>query len=250
MNPLTEFAAGPHYLVRGLNLIREPRLRPYVLIPLLINVVLIVALISLFGWQLGALLDAWLAGLPDWLAWLEAVLWWVGLILAGLLFCYLFTFLANLVASPFNGVLSARVEQLLLGREPGSEMNLMREMADGVTGELRLIGYTLGRTCLLGLVSLVLFFIPVANAAIPILWFAFGAFMLAFEYLDAPMGNRGMKFQAKLDHVRSRRWRHIGFGSVVTLVTTIPLLNLFVMPAAVAGATALYLDTAGRPDQS
>lgn len=246
MNPLTEFAAGPHYLVRGFQLIREPRLRPYVLAPLLINIVLIVALVSLIGWQLNTWLDVWLAGLPDWLAWLESVLWWLGLIGAALLFCYLFTFLANLVASPFNGVLSARVEELLVDGQPDSDMNLLQEMGDAVTGEIRLMRFMLGRSCLLAVVSLVLLFMPVINALIPILWFVFGAFMLAFEYLDAPMGNRGLTFQAKLDHVRSRRWRHIGFGSVVTLLTAIPLINLIIMPAAVAGATALYIDTTSR----
>lgn len=246
MNPLTEFAAGPIYLLRGLRLIREPRLRRYVLIPLLINIVLIVALIGLFGWQLDHWLDAWLNGLPGWLTWLETVLWWVGLLMASLLFCYLFTFLANLVASPFNGLLSAQVEQLLTGRQPESSLSLAGEMADGVAGELRLIRFSLARACLLGIVSLVLLFIPVANLAIPFLWFGFGAFMLAFEYLDPPMGNRGMSFHAKLDYVRSRRWRHMGFGSVVTLMTAIPLVNLVVMPAAVAGATALYLDATRR----
>src|SRR5699024_10535668 len=121
MNPVTEFSAGVPYLLRGLNLIREPRLRPYVIIPLLINVVLIVVLLSLFGWQLDNWLDAWLAGLPDWLAWLENILWWIGLITASLLFCYFFTFLAMLIASPFNGILSARVEQLMTGQEPDSD---------------------------------------------------------------------------------------------------------------------------------
>lgn len=249
MNPLTEFVVGLQYFLRGLELIREPRLRPFVLIPLAINVVLIVALASLFGWQLHSVLESWLAGLPGWLDWLQTLLWWVGLILAVLLFCYLFTFLANLIASPFNGVLSARVELLLMGHEPDSNMSFWQEMADAVTGEIKLAVFSLGRACLLGLVCLALLFIPVINAAIPFLWFAFGAYMLAFEYLDGPMGNRGLEFAAKRAHVGSRRWRHLGFGSVVTLVTAIPLLNLIVMPAAVAGATALYLDTTtGLPE--
>lgn len=243
MNPVTEFSAGPVYLMRGFNLIRQRRLRAYVVMPLLINIVLIVAMISLFGWQLDAWLDAWLAGLPDWLAWLEAVLWWIGLVTATLLFCYFFTFLATLVASPFNGILSAHVEQYLIGRQPDTDMTLAAEMTDGVVGTVRMLTFSLSRACLLGVISLILLFIPVINAVIPLLWFAFGAFMLAFEYLDAPMGNRGLAFQTKLAHMRSRRWRYIGFGSVVTLLTAIPLVNLVIMPAAVAGATALYLDT-------
>lgn len=244
MNPVTEFTAGLPYLLRGFNLVCEPYLRRYVAIPLLINVVLIIALLGLFGWQLDNWLDAWLAGLPGWLAWLETLLWWLGLITASLLFCYFFTFLATLVAGPFNGILSARVEQLLTGSQPDSDMTLAAEMADGVTSTLRMLWFSLSRAAVLGIITLALFFIPAINAIIPALWFVFGAFMLAFEYLDAPLGNRGLKFHSKLAYVRARRWRHIGFGSVVTLITAVPLLNLVVMPAAVAGATLLYLDNA------
>lgn len=257
MNPLTELTAGPHYLTRGLNLIRKRQLRPYVIIPLLINIVLIVALIALLGWQLHVWLDvlvAWMTGslgwLPGWLSWLPEVLatilWWIGFVFAILVFCYFFTFLAILVASPFNGLLSSRVELLLIGEEPDTGMSMMGEMADAVFGTIRMLVFSLSRMCLLGIVTLILMFIPVINVIIPALWFIFGAFILAFEYLDAPMGNRGMKFADKLEHVRSRRMRHIGFGSIVTLATLIPIVNLIIVPAAVAGATCLYLDTTGH----
>lgn len=243
MNPIAEFTAGAPYLARGFNIIREPRLRRYVVTPLLINIVLIVVLVGLFGWQLDNWLDAWLAGLPGWLAWLETLLWWLGLITVSLVFCYFFTFLATFVAGPFNGLLSAKVEQLVTGAQPDSNMTLAGEMADGVIGTAQMLSFSLTRAALLGILSLILIFLPPLNIVIPALWFVFGAFTLAFEYLDAPMGNRGMKFRSKLAHLRARRWRHIGFGSVVTLVTAIPLINLVVMPAAVAGATLLYLDT-------
>jgi len=244
MNPLSEIAAGPIYLVRGFSLLREKALRRYVVIPILINIVLIVGLLSLAGWQLGDWLDYWLSGLPGWLSWLENVLWWIAMILFTLAFCYVFTLLANLIASPFNGMLSSRVELLMTGTAPESGMNLGGEMLDGVTGELRRLRYYAGRALLLALASLVMFFIPVVNLAIAPMWFVFGAFMLAFEYLDQPMANRGLTFPIKIQRLRARRWRHLGFGGVVTLATAIPLANLVVMPAAVIGATLLYLETA------
>lgn len=243
MNPIAEFSSGPTYLLRGFALLRERSLRRYVVIPLVINILLVAALVSLLGWGLDRWLDAWLAGLPDWLAWLEGVLWWVGIVLSTLAFCYVFTLLANLIASPFNGLLSGRVEELVTGRAPDSGMSLTREMADGVLGELRRLRWYAGKALTLGLVSLVLLFLPLANLAIAPLWFAFGAFMLAFEYLDQPMGNRGMAFDAKIARLRAHRWRHLGFGSLVTLATAVPLANLVVMPAAVVGATLLYLET-------
>lgn len=244
MNPVAEFTAGPLYLARGFALLREKALRRYVVIPILINIVLIVGLLTLAGWQLSGWLDYWLSSLlPSWLQWLESVLWWIAMVLFTLAFCYIFTLLANLIASPFNGMLSSRVEQLVTGTAPESGLSLGGEMLDGITGELRRLRYYIGRAALLALASLVLLFIPIANLAIAPLWFIFGAFMLAFEYLDQPMANRGLTFEVKMSRLRARRWRHLGFGSVVTLATAIPLANLVVMPAAVIGATLLYLET-------
>lgn len=245
MNPITELVTGPRCLARGFSMLTQPGLRRYVVIPVAVNVVLIIGLVSLLGWQVGDWLDAWLSGLPNWLAWLENVLWWLVMVLATLAFCYFSTLLANLIASPFNGMLSSRVEQLVTGRTPQTRMSIAGEMWDGVAGEARRLRYYASRALLLGVLSLVLLFIPVANLAIAPLWFVFGAYMLAFEYLDGPMGNRGWAFEAKLAHLQARRTRHLGFGALVTLMTAIPLANLVVMPAAVIGATLLYLDTMG-----
>lgn len=242
MNGISELARGPHYLARGFDLIRTPGLRAFVVAPIAVNVLVIAGLLWLFGNRMEVWLDAWLAGLPGWLAWLESLLWWLGLVLAALLFCYAFTLLANLIAGPFNGMLAARVERHLTGHDPESGMTLAGEAADAVIGEGRRWWYYLTRALLLLLLTLALLPLPLVNSAVPALWFAFGAFMLAFEYLDNPMGNHGLRFADKLAHLRRQRWLHLGFGGTVTLFTMVPLANLIVMPAAVAGATAMWVD--------
>lgn len=241
VNVVNDFSRGPGYLWQGLQLIREPGIRVFVIIPMLINIAVIVGLTWLFGNQLNAWLNAWLGGLPGWLHWLESLLWWLSFVLALLVFCYLFTLLANLIASPFNGYLSARVERHLLGSTPESGKSMWVEVLSDTVGELRKLVYFLSRALLLALLSLVLLFIPVVGSLVPVLWFTFGAFMLAMEYLDFPMANRGYSFKHKLLQLRKRRWLSLGFGSTVTLLTAIPLANLVVMPAAVAGATALWV---------
>lgn len=248
MNPISELISGSSYLARGFRMLGYRGLRRFIVIPLLINIILICGLVYLLGLLYTHWLNAWLAGLPGWLHWLENVLWWLMMILSTLVFCYFFTLLANLIASPFNGLLSARVEQLLTGAEPDSGMSLAGEMWDGVTGELRRLRYYFSRAALLLLISIVLMFIPVANMAIAPLWFIFGAFMLAFEYLDLPMGNRGMAFDEKIAHLYRQPWRHFGFGGIVTLATAVPLANLVVMPAGVIGATLLYMEKGAVTD--
>lgn len=231
----------------------QRELRVFVIAPILVNILVIGLLLWLIGSQWSDLLDLLPEqfDLPGWLQWLEAVmdvvealLWLMGVALAVLVFCYSFTLLANLIGGPFNGLLSARVERFEIGDEPDSGMNMMQEAGDAVVGEFRLWSYYAKNALLLLLVTAVLFFIPLINGIIPILWFAFGAFMLSFEYMDNPMGNRGMPFRDKIAHLQQRRWLYLGFGSAVTLVTMIPVINLIIMPAAVAGATVLWIEQA------
>ena len=89
---------------------------------------------------------------------------------------------------------------------------------------------------------LILGFVPIVNVIAPFLLFAFGAWMFALEYLDYPMGNHGMGFKQIKSNLKSRRSQALGFGFTVAVLSIIPVVNLLVMPVAVAGATALYVE--------
>lgn len=234
--------SGPGYLLRGFALLREPSILPFAIIPLIINVVLIV---TLFVWgvsSMGSLLDSWLAGLPGWLEWLKTLLWIVLAIGLLILLAFSFTLLANLIAAPFNGWLSARVEAHLTGRAPDTGLTLTQEALQSIRVELRMLWYFLSRAALLGLLSLLLFWIPVVNALLPVLWFAFSAYMLALEYLDHPMANHGLEFNEKKRLLAQQRGLSLGFGGTVTFLTAVPLVNLVIMPAAVAAATQMWVE--------
>jgi CysZ protein len=56
------------------------------------------------------------------------------------------------------------------------------------------------------------------------------------------MDNHQLDFPAVKDAVRSRRLSSLGFGGAVALCTTIPIVNFFVVPAAVVGATLLWCE--------
>jgi len=56
------------------------------------------------------------------------------------------------------------------------------------------------------------------------------------------MGNHGKFFKDVKGALQQRRPMALGFGFAVAIFSIIPLLNLVIMPIAVAGATALYVE--------
>ena len=73
------------------------------------------------------------------------------------------------------------------------------------------------------------------------------AYMLAIAYVDYPMGNHGLTFPEQRRRLASRRWLAFGFGGAVMGALAIPVLNFLVIPCAVAGATALWVEQLHEP---
>ena len=237
-NPLS----GALYFLRGAAIVARPGIRRYAAVPLLINAGLFAALI----W-LGA---AWLADfvegmVPDWLG--DE---WTGWVLAPILALYVsavlvagffaFNLVANLVAAPFNGLLAEAVERHLTGRPPpsGGWRAFVAGLGAALAGEARKLAYVAVRT----LPLLVLFLIPVVNVVAPFLWLLTGAWMLAVAYLDYPMANHGIGFAGQRRRLHGRRLLGLGFGGAVMAALAVPLLNFLVIPCAVAGATAMWVE--------
>lgn len=231
---------GAGALLQGLKLITTPGLRRFVAMPLTINILFFSLSIWVLIKQFTPLVESWIAKLPEWLGWLEWLFWIIFAITALLLVFYTFSILANLIAAPFNGLLSEAVEKYLTGQTLPSSSSLftvLKEAPMAVFDEVRKIGYFL----LLAIPLLILFWIPLLNLAAPVLWALFSAWMMAVEYCDYPMGNHGMRFAEQRQRLRQKRLLSLGFGGATLLATMIPLFNFLVMPAAVAGATSLWV---------
>ena len=88
--------------LEGLQLIRQPGLRRYVVIPLVINVLVLSAAI-LYGVNQ---YEAWMAyvdeSLPDFLSFLGGVVTVLGMVIGLAVLLYTFTIVANIIAAPFN----------------------------------------------------------------------------------------------------------------------------------------------------
>ena len=234
---------GAGYLLRGLQMLPDPQIRPFVLVPLLTNVVLFIGAIWLLFSQFSGWVDKMISAfLPDWewLSFLHYLLWPIMALLVFFMVYYSFTIVANIIAAPFNGFLSEKVEKRLRGNVITDEgwKAVVALIPRSIARELSKLAYYLPRVLFL----VVLSFIPVINIIAPFLWLLFGAWMMAIQYCDYPMDNNKVSFKNMKLMLKSDRLTSIGFGGLIQLGMMIPILNLILMPAAVVGATIYWVE--------
>ncbi|MBV1914493.1 MAG: sulfate transporter CysZ [Pseudomonadales bacterium] len=235
------FVTGAGYLFKGFKMLSQPGLRRFIVVPLTLNVVLFSLLIwQGFGWIDQAVAYG-LSWIPDWLSFLSWVMWPLLFLTMMIFVFYTFSIVANLIASPFNGLLSEKTETQFL--PPATNSSL------GITGILALVPHSLSREAskLLyflprALVLLVLTLIPGINLfAIPA-WYLFSAWFLAIQYCDYPTDNHNISVPELRALLGKKRLCSFGFGSITLLFTMIPIVNLVVIPAAVIGATLFWME--------
>jgi Uncharacterized protein involved in cysteine biosynthesis len=175
---------GAGYLFEGFRLIAQPGVKRFVLMPALINIGVFTVLIWYGATQFGTLIE-WL--LPSWLNWLRWVLWPLFASGALLVTFYTFTLIGNLIGTPFNSLLADRVEAHLRGKTSAQPLvwtRLPGSLLTNLAQEGKKLVYFVSQAVPL----LLLFLVPVLNIAVPFLWLAFSAWMMALAYLDYPVG--------------------------------------------------------------
>jgi CysZ protein len=227
--------------MRGVRLLPHPRLRLFVLIPLLVNILIFGTLIGVGLSYLIDFVDRWLAWIPEWLDFIRWILWPLIGLAVSLMTGYLFTAVALIIASPFNSLLAEKAEELITGEPVDSLEGLgaaLMEVPRAILREISKLLYYLP----MALFVLIATFIPVLNAVSPLLWFLLGAWMMSLQFLDYPMDNHRLSFNDVKEAARERRLSSMGFGGLVALCTGIPVVNFFIVPAAVVGATLLWCE--------
>ena len=221
---------------------RQPGVRIYAVMPLLINTVLFASLIW-FGYeQFSPLVDYMMSGIPAIFNFLRWIIWIIISTFTAIFIFFTFTPIANIVAAPFNALLSEKIEIRLTGKTISADSSFMKMARDSFLSQIRKLVYIIFWSAALLLISL----IPLVNFAAPFLWVIFGSWLLSLEYLDYPMGNHELNFTRQRQILAARKGLSLGFGSSVMILTSIPLLNFIVMPVAVAGATVLWVEQLER----
>jgi CysZ protein len=220
------------YLFKGLKLLASSQLRSFIIIPVLINVVLYSVALLLGYYYISDLINQFIPGWLHWLSWVLWPLFFISFFIAGF---FTFTVLANLLAAPFYGKLSAKTLVLINGEAKEIEEQSLVKV---IFAELKRAGYLLSRA----LPLLVLSFIPGVNVLAPFLWALFGAWGMALEYMAYPLENAGVLFSEQKQLVKSIRIGALSFGGVAVMGLTIPLVNIIIGPVAVIGATLYFND--------
>lgn len=237
---MTSFIEGFFFAFKGIGLLNQKGIRPFVIMPVLINIILLIGIVYFSFHQFGLWMEQLINWLPSFLSFIEWFLYPLFTMLLIFAIVYGFTTLANFIAAPFNSLLAERLEQKLDGFNPPSFQGykaIVGTISKTIASEIKKITYTLKLAILLTIVS----FIPIIQIISPLLWGIFSVWILALEYADYPMGNNEWLFKAEKKLLAKQRGLSLGLGTGILVLTFIPVLNLIAMPAGVAAGTLFWV---------
>jgi CysZ protein len=245
MTVLGKFTQGLGSFFRGFGLLlRTPGLWPYSITPFLIGMGLLIwGLVWAFS-HLGVLVEAALLTLASLSGLYFSVLYWLALILvwpAFVLALFFFVFLiSKVIASPFNALLAERA-LLQLGHIEDRPCRLGPWLR--VSARMLVVSFVKAVVfAVLGIVLLLLSFVPVLNVAA-----AFGFLLIvAFDSADYSFEALQMGFRARIRYFFAHFAEFSGFATSLGLVFFIPGFNFFLFPAAVAGGSNLISRISSR----
>lgn len=232
------FADGARAFGHGFKfIVLRPASWPLAIVPMVVALVLI-ALVAAgaegLAMHLGAELRRGAHGVGLVLAWLGSV----AMALAALLVSVLVGFS---LAQPLSGFALDNISRQVetgLGGEPRPDGSFWETAWRGlrVTFAALLIGVPI-----LGLLTLVsVVFSPAVVVTVP-LKFIVSALLIAWDFLDYPLGLRGMRVRERLRWCRANLRGVLTFGLLCGAVLLVPGLGLVALPIGVAGATRLVV---------
>ena len=242
-----DFFAGVRILGTGLKLwSTDPKVMLFGAVPALIVAIVYAAGVTILLANFDPIIS-WIAGFTsienEFLDKLVQFLIGLALIaLATVIVIYTFVAVTLLVGDPFYERIWRRVEGKLGDVPEVAETGFWKSILDSI----RFLFATIG----ISIMVLLIGFIPVVGTiAAPILGALFGGWFLALELTTRPFEKRGLRARDRRRALGASRATTVGFGVAVWLLFLIPFAAVFVMPAAVAGATVLSRNALGIPQR-
>jgi CysZ protein len=248
--PVAQFLTGAGLLARGLvSCARSPGLLLLGVLPALITSVLLVggliAVVAFLGPESRGL--TWFAaGWPSSARSLVRALAQIAILGVYVLVTIVaFTGLTLAIGDPFYEKISERVEDRLGGVPGGAVVRpWWRELGRGAVESVRLVTLS----AVLGVLLFVAGLLPaLGQTVVPVVGALVGGWALAVELTGVAFARRGLRLRERRRVLHRHRAVTLGFGVTVFVCFLIPLGGVFLMPAAVAGATLLTRYVHGQP---
>lgn len=227
-------------------LLQHRGLKRYAVLPLLFSALVYFVAIGLFIWLLARWgievgpwefwgpVGGWLAKTVNWL--LIAMKWIVILPLMLLVSYFTFTAVGMVAASPFNDMLSERVERAVCEPVAGASMgwwltsrSIAISMWDSLVIVLRQVGWSV--------LVLPLLFVPFLGF-LPL--FIVTAYFTGLGFVDISPARHYLRNHHKRPMFRDHRWEIFGMGVAMELLFLIPFAGLLMLPLGVTAGTMLY----------
>ena len=243
-NPLRQFSRGVSIPFASWRLLLEhPSLFRFIAIPLLINLVVFSGAAYL---GLDFFNESVIHQIPRGDAWYWVLiyyfLWALAVAVTAVLVFFAFTVVGNLVASPFNELLSEKVEAIIRpgGEAPPFSLKIFfREAGRTLLEESKKLGLFLLGMALLLLLNLIPVVGTILYSGLSLL---FTLFFLAVEYTGYLFSRKGIPFSCQRRFIGSRSLLLMGFSTGVLAILAIPFFQFLCIPLAVIGGTRLCLE--------
>ncbi len=244
VRPVAGFARGFSYPLRALRFFsQKPGLVKYMLIPFFINMVVFSLTVYLGLDLFDTLLETYAPTTEVWYGVLLYYLAWsVALLLTSVIVFFSFTVIGNLIASPFNELLSERAEALRTGLHQDAPFRLRTFLAESrfaIIVELKKI--TIFIVCMV-LLLLINFLPGIGSLIYAVLAPLLTLFFLVVEYMAFVLMRKQMSFSEQRRYIFRHPVLMFGFACSLFCLLAIPFVQFFCIPLAVVGATLIWCD--------
>jgi len=236
---------GGGYLMRGWRFVfsEHPTLVGYCAAPVIIAIISISAVIALLSYYYSDLMGA-LWARPD--TWYMITLWYVVMVFVFLLMLVLgyvaFFIMQTILSSPFNDILTERVEMLAIGKEPPPFTFARFTKGIAVTLVHTVVKLSIYIFFMVPLI-LIGWIVPVVGPVVSSVGgFIVTAYFGAYDQMDFAMARREWSFGRKIRVVSKNLSLSFGFGSSMAGVLLFPILGILFIPLAAVGGTLLFCD--------
>ncbi len=148
-----------------------------------------------------------------------------------------FIMVISLISSPFNDLLSARIEKLMKGESPPglneSFKQLLKNVAKTILNEIKKVSFIL----FLSILALMFSYIPILT---PIGLFI-TVVLLAVGYLDYSWSRHSLSLKECRKDLRQNLFNYAFGGGMFMVLVTVPIVNLLVPSFATSYFTVLWV---------